>query len=400
MKKKIVLAYSGDLDTTVIIAWLKENQDCDVTAVCVDIGQSVDFKVLKKRAMSAGAVDCQIIDAKKEFIEQYLWPVLKAGAVYDNNSFALKYAAYSLIAKTLVDFANSQKAAAIAHGAMCNGNTFILLAKGIKALSGNMEIITPWFMWKMKNRKDLMRYLARRKILVTEKNKDVYKIDSSIMFISHEGLDLENTENEPQYRKILSLSVSPERAPNKPEYIEISFDKGIPVSINGKTQESTALINQLNKTGGANGIGILEIIENHIKGKKTRVVYETPASCILSYAHQKLESICLDGQTLAFKKLAAGKMAKLVCFGKWFSPLRKALSAFVDNTQQAVNGKVKLKLYKGSISVAGISSPNSLITETSCEEPPKPAKKPAAASAVKKAAPAKKRATGKTAKKK
>ena len=360
MKKKIVLAYSGGLDTTVIIPWLKENQDCEVIAVCVDVGQNADWKTIQKRAMTTGAAACYVADVRKEYVEEYIWPALKAGAVYEDKYLLGTSTARPLIAKVLVDYARKEKAAAIAHGATGKGNDQVRFDLGIMALAPDLEIIAPWRTWKLKSREDEMRYLARRKIPAPVKKKNSYSMDDNLWHISHEGLELEDPANEPQLKKMLSITVPPEKAPNKAEYVEIEFEKGIPIALNGRKMEGAALINQLNKIGGANGIGIVDLVENRVVGMKSRGVYETPGGSILYYAHGELEHICLDRQTYSFKQQASLKMGELIYGGLWFTPLREAISAFVDSTQETVSGKVRLKLYKGSISAAGVTSPNSL----------------------------------------
>ena len=360
MKKKIILAYSGGLDTTVIIPWLKENQDCDVIAVCVDVGQAADWKSIQRRALATGASACYIADVKKEYVEEYIWPALKAGAVYEDKYLLGTSTARPLIAKVLVEYARKEKATAVAHGATGKGNDQVRFDLGIMALAPDLEIIAPWRIWKIKSREDAMRYLARRKIPVPVKKKNSYSTDDNIWHISHEGLELEDPSSEPMYKKMLAMTVTPEKAPNKSAYIEIEFDKGIPAALNGKKMEGAALISALNKIGGANGIGIVDLVENRVFGMKSRGVYETPGGSILYYAHQELEHLCLDRQTYAFKQQVSLKLSELIYGGLWFTPLREALCAFVDSTQQAVSGKVKLKLYKGSISAAGVSSPNSL----------------------------------------
>jgi argininosuccinate synthase len=360
MKKKIVLAYSGGLDTTVIIPWLKENQDCEVIAVCVDVGQAADWKTIQKRAMTTGASACYVADVKKEYVEEYIWPALKAGAVYEDKYLLGTSTARPLIAKVLVEYARKEKATAIAHGATGKGNDQVRFDLGIMALAPDIEIIAPWRTWKLKSREDEMRYLARRKIPAPVKKKNSYSMDDNLWHISHEGLELEDPANEPLYKKMLSMTVTPEKAPNKPEYVEIEFEKGVPVSLNGKKMEGVALINQLNKIGGAHGIGIVDLVENRVVGMKSRGVYETPGGSILYYAHGELEHLCLDRQTYSFKQQAALKMGELIYGGLWFTPLREAISAFVDSTQASVTGKVRLKLYKGSIRAAGVSSPYSL----------------------------------------
>jgi argininosuccinate synthase len=360
MKKKIVLAYSGGLDTTVIIPWLKENQDCDVIAVCVDVGQTADWKAVQKRAIALGASACHIVDVKKEYVEEYIFPALKAGAIYEDKYLLGTSTARPLIAKVLVEYARKEKASAIAHGATGKGNDQVRFDLGIIALAPDLEIIAPWRIWKIKSREDAMKFLKRRKFSLPVQKKNSYSIDDNLWHISHEGLELEDPSIEPQYKKMLSMTVLPEKAPNKAEYAEIEFEKGIPVALNGKKMEGVSIINALNKTGGAHGIGIADLVENRIVGMKCRGVYEAPAGTILYYAHRELEYLCLDRQTYSFKQQVSLKMSELIYGGLWYTPLRKALSAFVDTTQEMVNGKVRLKLYKGSISSAGSVSPNSL----------------------------------------
>jgi len=360
MKKKIILAYSGGLDTTVIIPWLKENQDCDVIAVCVDVGQKTDWKTIQKRALATGASACYIADVKKEYIEEYIWPTLKAGAVYEDKYILGTATARPLIAKVLVDYARKEKAAAVAHGATGKGNDQIRFDLAIMALAPDLEIIAPWRIWKLKSRHDEMRYLAKRKIQLPVKKKNSYSVDDNIWHMSHEGLELEDPAVEPVLKRMLTMTVTPEKAPNKSAYVEIEFEKGIPVGLNGKKMDSVALISALNKIGGANGIGITDLVENRVIGMKCRGIYETPGGSILYYAHQELEHVCLDRQTYSFKQHVSIKLSELIYSGYWFTPLREALFAFVDSTQQNVSGKVKLKLYKGTINSAGVTSPNSL----------------------------------------
>ncbi|WP_461247882.1 argininosuccinate synthase [Treponema sp. R6D11] len=360
MKKKIILAYSGGLDTTVIIPWLKENYDCDVIAVCVDVGQAADWKTISKRAMTTGASACYIADVKKEYVEEYIFPALKAGAVYEDKYLLGTSTARPLIAKVLVDYARKEKADAIAHGATGKGNDQVRFDLGIMALAPDIEIIAPWRTWKLKSRQDEMRYLARRKIPVPMKKKNSYSMDDNLWHISHEGLELEDPATEPQLRKMLTMIVPPEKAPNKAEYVDIEFEKGIPVALNGRKMEGVQLINALNKIGGANGVGIVDLVENRVVGMKSRGVYETPGGTILYYAHQELEHLCLDRQTYSFKQQVSLKLSELIYGGLWFTPLREALCAFIDSTQQTVTGKVRLKLYKGSINAAGVTSAYSL----------------------------------------
>jgi len=360
MKKKIVLAYSGGLDTTVIVPWLKENHDCDVIAVCVDVGQKSNWPEVRKSALRAGASACYVADVKKEYIEEYIWPVLKAGAVYEDKYLLGTATARPLIAKVLVEYARKEKAQAVAHGATGKGNDQVRFDLGIMALAPDLEIIAPWRVWKIKSREEEMRYLARRKIPAPMRKKDSYSRDENLWHISHEGLELEDPNVAPSLKKMLVNTVPPEKAPNKPTYVEIAFEKGIPVALNGKKMDGLALITALNRIGGENGVGIVDLVENRVVGMKCRGVYETPGGSILYYAHQEIEHLCLDRQTYMFKQQVALKMSELVYGGLWFTPLREALSAFVDSTQQTVSGAVKVKLYKGSISAAGAASPESL----------------------------------------
>jgi argininosuccinate synthase len=360
MKKKIILAYSGGLDTTVIIPWLKENHDCDVIAVCVDVGQAADWKAISKRAMTTGASACYIADVKKEYVEEYIWPALKAGAVYEDKYLLGTSTARPLIAKVLVEYARKEKADAIAHGATGKGNDQVRFDLGIMALAPDIEIIAPWRTWKLKSRQDEMRYLARRKIPIPVAKKKSYSTDDNLWHISHEGLELEDPATEPQLKKMLAMTVPPEKAPNKAQYVEIDFEKGIPTTLNGKKMEGVQLISALNKIGGANGIGVVDLVENRVVGMKSRGVYETPGGSILYYAHQELEHLCLDRQTYSFKQQVSLKLSELIYGGLWFTPLREALCAFIDSTQQTVSGKVRVKLYKGSINAAGVTSAYSL----------------------------------------
>jgi argininosuccinate synthase len=358
--KKIILAYSGGLDTTVIIPWLKENHDCQIVAVCVDVGQEADWKDIKQRALDTGAQSCYVADVKKEYVESYIWPVLKANALYEDKYLLGTSTARPLIAKVLVDYARKEKAGAIAHGATGKGNDQVRFDLGIMALAPDLEIIAPWRTWRLKSREDEIRYLQRRKLPVPMKKRDSYSRDDNLWHISHEGLDLEDPSGEPVLKTMLKMTTPPEKAPNKPEYVEIEFEKGIPIGLNGKKMDGVALIQALNKIGGANGVGLTDLVENRVVGMKSRGVYETPGGSILYYAHQELEHLCLDRQTYAFKQQVGQKLGEVIYGGLWFTPLREALSAFVDSTQATVTGKVKVKLYKGSISSAGAASPYSL----------------------------------------
>jgi len=364
VKKKIVLAYSGGLDTTVIIPWLRENYDCEVIAVCVDVGQNADWKDIKSRAIKTGASVCHVADVKKEYIEEYIWPTLKAGAIYEDKYLLGTATARPLIAKTLVEYARRENAQAVAHGATGKGNDQVRFDLGLIALAPDLEIIAPWRIWKINSREAAMRYLAKRNLPLPMNKKSSYSRDDNIWHMSHEGLELEDPSVEPQLRKMLVNTVPPEKAPNKATYVDLEFEKGVPVALNGKKMDGLALIKALNKIGGENGIGIADLVENRVVGMKCRGVYETPGGSILFYAHRDLEHLCLDRQTYAFKQQVGLKMSELIYGGLWFTPLREALCAFVESTQSGVSGKVRLKLYKGSISSAGVTSPNSLYNDS------------------------------------
>ena len=363
MKRKIALAYSGGLDTTVIIPWLKENYDCDVIAVCIDVGQDADWDTIVKRAENTGAGRCLVIDVKKEYVENYVWPALKARAVYEDKYLLGTATARPLIAKTLVDVARKEKADAIAHGATGKGNDQIRFDLGIIAFAPDIEIIAPWRLWDLRSREDEQEYLEKRNIPAPVKKEDSYSRDDNLWHISHEGLELEDPSNEPSLGRMLKMTTPPEKAPDAPEYVELEFQKGIPFAVNGEKLDGVELIRRLNKIGGAHGVGITDLVENRVVGMKSRGVYENPGGAILYFAHGELEHICLDRQTYSFKQLISQKMAELIYSGLWFTPLREAISAFVDVTQKTVTGKVKLKLYKGNISSAGVSSRYSLYNE-------------------------------------
>jgi argininosuccinate synthase len=356
----IVLAYSGGLDTTAIIPWLKENYECQVAAVCVDVGQEADWAAVKQRALDTGAKSCTVVDARKEYVEGYVWPALKANALYEDRYLLGTSTARPLIAKKLVEAARKEKAKAVAHGATGKGNDQVRFDLGIMAFAPDLEIIAPWRIWKLKSRDDEIRYLQRRKLPVPMKKRESYSRDDNLWHISHEGLELEDPANEPDLKRMLKMTVPPEKAPNKPEYVEIEFAAGIPVAVNGKKMDGVTLIQTLNRLGGAHGVGIVDLVENRVVGMKSRGVYETPGGSILYYAHQELEHICLDRQTYAFKQQVGQKLAEVIYGGLWFTPLREALSAFVDSTQKTVSGTVRVKLYKGSVSSAGVNSPYSL----------------------------------------
>jgi argininosuccinate synthase len=360
MKKKIVLAYSGGLDTTVIVPWLKENYDCEVVAVCGDVGQEADWAAMEKRALSSGAQKFIRLDQKEEFVSEYLWALVKAGSPYEKKYLLGTSAARPLLAKGLAQVALAEGAHAVAHGCTGKGNDQVRFELGIKAFAPEMEVIAPWRIWDIQSREEEIEYLEKRGIPVPMKKSDSYSRDDNLWHISHEGLDLEDPANEPRLEGMLKMSVPPEKAPDKAEYITLGFEKGIPVSVNGKRLNPVSLVKTLNKIGGAHGVGIVDMVENRVIGMKSRGVYETPGGTIIMEAHDKLEQLCLDKKTLSFKLTVAQRFAEILYEGEWFSPLCKALCAFVDSTQNVVTGTVTLKLFKGSIIHAGASSPYSL----------------------------------------
>jgi argininosuccinate synthase len=363
MNNKVVLAYSGGLDTTVIIPWLKENYDCEVIAVCVDVGQGKEIDGLEERALSTGASKLYIENITDSFVDDYVIPCVKANAVYEGKYLLGTSMARPGIAKALVDVALKEGATAICHGATGKGNDQVRFELTIKALAPHLDIIAPWRIWDIKSREDAIAYLEERNIPVPMKKKESYSRDRNLWHLSHEGLELEDPGVEPVYDNLLQMSVTPEKAPDVATYIDLEFEKGYPVKLNGVSMKASDIIASLNEIGGANGIGIIDICENRVVGMKSRGVYETPGGAILYYAHNELEYLCLDKQTLAYKSQLAIKFAELVYSGEWFTPLREALSAFVDDTQKTVTGSVKLKLYKGNIIPAGATSPYSLYDE-------------------------------------
>ncbi|MDY3302994.1 MAG: argininosuccinate synthase [Clostridia bacterium] len=362
-KEKVVLAYSGGLDTSIIIPWLKENYDYDVIAVCGDVGQGKETEGLEEKALKTGASKLYIENLQEEYVTDFIWPTLKAQAVYEGKYLLGTSHARPVIAKRLVEIAKKEGAVAICHGATGKGNDQVRFELTIKALAPDMKIIAPWRIWDIKSRDDEIDYANKRGIPVPVTKEDNYSMDRNLWHLSHEGQDLENPANEPNLDKILKLGVSPEKAPDKPTYVEIEFEKGIPTKIDGKEYGPVELIKKLNELGGANGIGIDDIVENRLVGMKSRGVYETPGGTILYAAHKELEYLCLDKQTLHYKQDVANKFADLVYDGLWYTPLREALSAFVDETQKTVTGKVRLKLYKGNCTPAGATSPYSLYSE-------------------------------------
>jgi len=359
-KEKVVLAYSGGLDTSIIIPWLKENFDYEVIAMVADVGQGEELKPLREKALKTGASKIYIEDIREEFITHYIYPTLKAGAVYEGKYLLGTSFARPIIAKRMIEIAEKEGATAVAHGATGKGNDQVRFELTVKALAPHLKIIAPWRIWDIRSREDAIDYAQARGIPIPVTKKDNYSMDRNLWHLSHEGSDLEDPWNEPQYDKILKLIVPPEKAPDKPTYVEIDFEKGIPVRVNGVEYSPIELIDILNKIGGENGIGIVDMVENRLVGMKSRGVYETPGGTILYAAHRELELLCLDRDTLHYKDIVAQKFAELVYYGQWYSPLREALSAFVDKTQETVTGTVRMKLYKGNCMPAGAKSPYSL----------------------------------------
>ncbi len=362
--KKIVLAYSGGLDTSIIIPWLKENYEgCEVIAVSGDVGQGTELEGLEEKAIKTGASKLYIEDLNKEFVEDYIYPTLKAGAVYEGMYLLGTSFARPLIAKRIVEIAKAEGADAICHGCTGKGNDQVRFELAIKAFAPEMEIIAPWRTWEFKSREDEIEYAIKKNIPLKITRETNYSKDKNIWHLSHEGLDLEDPANEPKYDEILEMGVTPEKAPDAPTYITIGFVKGVPTTLNGEVLDGPAMVKALNEIGGANGIGIADMVENRLVGMKSRGVYETPGGTILYKAHEMLEQLCLDRDTQHLKSQLAVKYAVLVYYGQWFTPCREALAAFVDKTQETVTGEVKLKLYKGNIMGAGMTSPYSLYSE-------------------------------------
>ena len=360
---KVVLAYSGGLDTSIIITWLKENYGCEVVCVAADVGQGDELSGLEARAKASGASKLYIADLTEEFVTDFIWPTLKAGAKYENTYLLGTSFARPVIAKKIVEIAKAEGADAIAHGCTGKGNDQVRFELTIKHFAPEMQIIAPWRTWELKSRDDEIDYAEAHNIELSITRETNYSKDKNIWHLSHEGLDLEDPANEPNYDKILELGVSPEKAPDEAEYVTISFEKGIPTAVNGKKMAASEIVYTLNKVGGKHGVGILDIVENRLVGMKSRGVYETPGGTILYAAHEALELLCLDRDTLHTKQMLSGKFAELVYFGQWYTPLREALSVFVDKTQETVTGEVKLKLYKGNVINAGTTSPYSLYSE-------------------------------------
>ncbi len=367
MKEKVVLAYSGGLDTTAIIPWLKENFGYDVICCCVDCGQGNELDGLEERAKASGAAKLYIEDIVDEFAEDYIMPCVQAGAVYENKYLLGTSMARPVIAKKLVEIARKEGASAICHGATGKGNDQIRFELSIKALAPDLKIIAPWRMtdvWTMQSRDDEIEYCKKHGIDLPFDHSHSYSRDRNLWHISHEGLELEDPANEPNYEHMLVLGVTPEKAPDQPEYVTMTFEKGVPTSVNGKKMKVADIIRELNKLGGKHGIGIVDIVENRVVGMKSRGVYETPGGTILMEAHKQLEELVLDRATMEAKKDMGNKMSQVVYEGKWFTPLCDAIRAFVTSTQEYVTGEVKFKLYKGNIIKAGTTSPYSLYNES------------------------------------
>ncbi len=364
MKEKVILAYSGGLDTTMIIPWLKENYDYDVVCVCIDVGQGNELDGLEERAKLSGATKLYIEDVVDEFVDDYVLPCVKAGAIYENKYLLGTSMARPVIAKRLVEIARKENATAICHGATGKGNDQVRFELGIKALAPDLKIIAPWRIWDVTSREEEIEYCKNHGIDLPFSADNSYSRDRNLWHISHEGLELEDPSNAPDYDHLLVLSVSPQKAPDDGEVLTLTFEKGIPASLNGTAMKPSELIEELNKLGGKHGIGIIDIVENRVVGMKSRGVYETPGGTILMEAHTQLEELILDRATLTCKKEIGNKFADVVYEGKWFTPLREALQAFVDVTQQYVTGEVKLKLYKGNIIKQGTTSPYSLYNES------------------------------------
>ncbi len=364
--KKVVLAYSGGLDTSIIIPWLKENyNNCEVIAVSGDVGQGTELDGLEEKAIKTGASKLYVENLQDEFVSDYIFPTLKAGAVYEKDYLLGTSFARPIIAKRIVEIAKAEGADAICHGCTGKGNDQVRFELAIKAFAPEMEIIAPWRIWNIKSREEEIEYAEAHNIPLKINRETNYSKDKNLWHLSHEGLDLEDPANEPQYNKpgFLEMGVSPEMAPDEDTYITIHFEKGVPTAVNGKEMGGVELIKYLNEVGGKNGIGLNDLVENRLVGMKSRGVYENPAGAILFRAHDVLETITLDRDTQHYKEIVAHRFAELVYFGQWYTPLREALSAFVDSTQQTVTGDVKLKLYKGNIINAGVTSPYTLYSE-------------------------------------
>ena len=362
--KKIVLAYSGGLDTSIIIPWLKENYPgCEVIAVSGNVGQADELDGLEEKALKTGASKLYVEDLRESFITDFIYPTMQADAKYENQYLLGTSFARPIIAKRIVEIAKAEGADAICHGCTGKGNDQVRFELTIKAFAPDMEIIAPWRIWNIKSREEEIDYAEAHNVPLKINRETNYSKDKNLWHLSHEGLDLEDPANEPMYDKILELGVTPEAAPDTPTYITLHFEKGVPTAIDGVELDPVSLIDKLNKVGGTNGIGIIDMVENRLVGMKSRGVYETPGGTILYAAHEKLEEITIDRETMHLKQMLSGKFADYVYFGQWFTPAREALSAFVTKTQEHVTGDVKLKLYKGNITPASVTSPYSLYDE-------------------------------------
>lgn len=364
MKEKVILAYSGGLDTTVIIPWLKENYDYDVVCCCIDVGQGNELDGLEERAKLSGASKLYIEDVVDEFADEYIVPCVQANAVYENKYLLGTSMARPVIAKRLVEIARKEGAVAICHGATGKGNDQVRFELGIKALAPDLKIIAPWRTWDIQSREEEIEYCKNHGINLPFSADNSYSRDRNLWHISHEGLELEDPACAPNYDHLLVLGVSPQKAPDQGEEVTMTFEKGVPTSINGEKMSVAAIIAKLNELGGKHGVGIIDIVENRVVGMKSRGVYETPGGTILMEAHTQLEELILDRDTLAMKKVIGSKYADVVYEGKWFTPLREALQAFIESTQQYVTGEVKFELYKGNIIKKGTTSPYSLYNES------------------------------------
>ena len=361
--KKVVLAYSGGLDTSVIIPWLKENyNNCEVIAVTADLGQGDELDPVHDKALKSGASKCYILDLKEEFIADYVWPVVKAGAVYEKKYLLGTSFARPLIAKRLVEVAAKEGADAVAHGATGKGNDQVRFELSVKALAPQLAIIAPWREWSIRSREDAIDFAEAHNIPIPVTKEHDYSMDRNMWHLSHEGSDLEDPWNAPK-DALFIVTNTPETAPDKAEYVELEFEQGVPVAVNGKKMSPATIVENLNEIGIRNGVGICDMVENRLVGMKSRGVYETPGGSIIYYAHNELENLCLDRATMSYKQMVGIKYSELVYDGMWFSPLREALAAFVDETQKTVTGTVRLKLYKGNIISAGAKSPYSLYSQ-------------------------------------
>ena len=361
--KKVVLAYSGGLDTSVIIPWLKENyNNCEVIAVTADLGQGDELDPVHDKALKSGASKCYILDLKEEFIADYVWPVVKAGAVYEKKYLLGTSFARPLIAKRLVEIAEKEGADAVAHGATGKGNDQVRFELSVKALAPQLAIIAPWREWSIRSREDAIDFAEAHNIPIPVTKEHDYSMDRNMWHLSHEGSDLEDPWNAPK-DALFIVTNTPETAPDKAEYVELEFEQGVPVAVNGTKMSPATIVETLNEIGIRNGVGICDMLENRLVGMKPRGVYETPGGSIIYYAHNELENLCLDRATMSYKQMVGIKYSELVYDGMWFSPLREALAAFVDETQKTVTGTVRLKLYKGNIISAGAKSPYSLYSQ-------------------------------------